>query len=67
MFLQCLTEWVFRHLPLYYVFHVMLGVLMSLYYIKRHTDKARLAEQSMAAEPIPATVETWPTEPAPSF
>ena len=34
MFLQCLTEWFFRHLPLYYVFHVMLGVLMSLYYIK---------------------------------
>lgn len=35
MFLQCLTEWVFRHLPLYYVFHEMLGVLMSLYYLRR--------------------------------
>jgi len=37
MFLQCLTEWVFRHLPLYYVFHEMLGVLMSLYYLRRQT------------------------------
>jgi hypothetical protein len=35
MFLQCLTEWVFRHVPLYYVFHVLLGALMSLYFIKR--------------------------------
>lgn len=40
MFLQNLTEWVFRHLPLYYVFHIMLGVLISLYYIKRQEAKA---------------------------
>jgi len=42
MFLQCLTEWVFRHMPLYYTFHVMLGVLMSLYYIKRKARRAAL-------------------------
>ena len=39
MFLQCLTEWVFRHLPLYYVFHEMLGVLMSLYFLRRQTRR----------------------------
>jgi hypothetical protein len=42
MFLQNLTEWVFRHLPLYYTFHVMLGTLMGLYHIRR---KARRVEQ----------------------
>ena len=44
MFLQCLTEWFFRHLPLYYVFHVMLGVLMSLYYIRKQELKATSVE-----------------------
>ena len=39
MFLQCLTEWFYWHLPLFYVFHVMLGVLMSLYFIKRQQRK----------------------------
>jgi hypothetical protein len=58
MFLQCLTEWVFRHLPLYYVFHVMLGVLMSLYYIKRRANRAVLAESEAAVEP--QTIQTFP-------
>ncbi len=40
MFLQCLTEWVFRHLPLYYTFNVLLGVLMSLCYLKQRSDAA---------------------------
>ena len=48
MFLQCLTEWFYRHLPLYYVFHVMLGVLMSLYYIRRRT-----IPQTLAAPVVP--------------
>jgi hypothetical protein len=52
MFLQCLTEWVFRHLPLYYTFHVMLGVLMSLYYIRRKARRADLApEEDSASSP----------------
>ena len=50
MFLQCLTEWVFRHLPLYYVFHVMLGVLMSLYYVKRQANKAERAQLKWSRE-----------------
>jgi hypothetical protein len=49
MFLQCLTEWFFRHLPLYYMFHIMLGVLMSLYYIKQQALKTA----PVAVEPEP--------------
>ena len=58
MFLQCLTEWVFRHLPLYYVFHVMLGVLMSLYCINRRAYRAALAESEASVEP--ETIQTFP-------
>lgn len=50
MFFQCLTEWVFRHLPLYYTFHIMLGVLMSLYYTKRKARRAALEEVALEAE-----------------
>jgi hypothetical protein len=35
IFLQSLTEWVFRQSPIYYVFHVLLGTLAGLYYLKR--------------------------------
>jgi hypothetical protein len=35
IFLQSLTEWVFRHSPIYYVIHILLGALASLYYAKR--------------------------------
>jgi hypothetical protein len=55
MFLQCLTEWVFRHLPLYYVFHIMLGVLMSLYYARRQASK-------VVTQPAPQTVVEIPLE-----
>ena len=60
MFLQCLTEWVFRHLPLYYTIHIMLGVLMGLYYLKRKA--ARLAREQEAEEPCESAAETeeWP-------
>jgi len=50
MFMQNLTEWVWRHLPLYYTFHVMLGTLMSLYYVRRQELKA---VRSAESEPEP--------------
>ena len=60
MFLQCLTEWFFRHLPLYYVFHVMLGVLMSLYYIKRHPATApQAAPDSVPMTQAPVFAQSW--------
>ena len=60
MFLQCLTEWVFRHLPLYYMFHILLGALMSLYYLKRKAQRAALAEaEDNAYDGVPE-VTAWP-------
>jgi hypothetical protein len=41
IFLQSLFEWVYRHWPLYYVFHILLGALCSLYYLKRKGTEAR--------------------------
>jgi hypothetical protein len=51
MFLQSLTEWVFRHVPLYYVFHIMLGVLMSLYYVKTQNSKAEIRKKAEERNP----------------
>jgi hypothetical protein len=61
MFLQCLTEWVFRHLPLYYTFHVMLGVLMSLYYLKRRAKRAEFLESEPEPHESPQVV-SWPED-----
>jgi hypothetical protein len=61
MFLQCLTEWVFRHLPLYYTFHVMLGVLMSLYYLKRRAKRAEVLESEPEPDESPQVV-SWPED-----
>jgi hypothetical protein len=44
IFLQSLTEWVFRQSPIYYVFQVLLGVLASLYHIKRLERRASAVE-----------------------
>jgi len=48
MFLQSLTEWVFRQSPLYYVFHILLGALAALYYHKR--QQKRLARRALEAQ-----------------
>ena len=56
MFLQNLTEWVFRHLPLYYTFHVMLGTLMSLHHAKRCAREAA----ETAAQASPRFAPAWP-------
>ena len=36
LFLQSLTEWVFRHLPIYFTSHILLGTLASLYHSRKH-------------------------------
>jgi hypothetical protein len=50
IFLQSLTEWVFRHSPVFYTIHILLGVLASLYYMKRKAAKAALAVEELPAE-----------------
>jgi len=64
IFLQSLTEWVFRQSPIYYVFHILLGVLVSLYYIKKQAKRAlksgmevpEEAAAELAYEPEPQPV-----------
>src|SRR2546423_7429714 len=52
IFLQSLTEWVFRHLPIYYTIHILLGALASLYYIKRCERKAAAIEAELETAPM---------------
>jgi len=40
-FFQSMTEWVFRQTPIYFTFHIMLGVLVSLAYIRKCERRAR--------------------------
>jgi hypothetical protein len=44
LFLQSLTEWVFRHSPIYYTAHILLGVLASLCWIKRKKVMAPVSQ-----------------------
>jgi hypothetical protein len=54
IFLQSLTEWVYRHSPIYYTIHILLGVLASLFYLKRKAARTALAvEELPVEEPMP--------------
>jgi hypothetical protein len=50
IFLQSLTEWTYRQTPIFFTFHVLLGVLASLYYQKRKPEfqpvRSRVASRS---------------------
>jgi hypothetical protein len=48
IFLQSLTEWVFRQSPIYYVIHVLLGALASLYYLKKLEYRVPLTQRERA-------------------
>lgn len=68
MFLQSLTEWVFRQSPLYYVANILLAVLASLYFIKRRErHPGRDAEALPAPQRAEATdpVDLWGPNPQP--
>ena len=60
LFLQDLTEWAYRHLPVFYTCHLLLGALASLYYAKNHAR--RQADTPGAAspelQPLPTQVIT---------
>ena len=57
VFLQSLTEWVFRHSPIYYVININLGVLASLYYLKKKAK--RMAAEEHQEEPMPETTHEF--------
>jgi O-antigen ligase len=58
IFLQSLTEWVYRQTAILLTFHVLLGTLASLYYIRKHRgvapeDQSRAWDEAVDAEIIP--------------
>jgi O-antigen ligase len=50
IFLQSITEWVFWQTAIYFTFHVMLGVLASLYYQRKKALRAERRQRRMAEE-----------------
>ncbi len=44
MFIHSQTEWAFRHSPVYYVVHILLGALASLYYLRRQEQSVLITE-----------------------
>jgi hypothetical protein len=52
IFLQSITEWVFRQSPIFYVFHVLLGTLASLYFIKCRARRNPVVEMVEAPETL---------------
>lgn len=48
IFLQSVTEWTYRQPPLFLTFHLLIGALASLHYVRRH----RPASAEPAPEPI---------------
>lgn len=51
VFLQSLTEWVYRQTPIYLTFHALIGVMASLYAIRRKAPHPYPARQRQAAPP----------------
>lgn len=63
-FFQSLTEWVYHQTQIYFTFHIMVGVLASLYYLRKCERRARKAALQEAEEEEPM----WPTQaPAESY
>jgi len=63
IFLQSLTEWVYRQTPILLTFHLLLGTLAGLYYVRKR-------ERRMAREDAYDAEEAWDSagepEPAPA-
>jgi hypothetical protein len=51
VFLQSLTEWVYRQTQVMFAVHVLLGALASLYYLKRRTRRRALQPQPQLSVP----------------
>lgn len=60
LFIHSLTEWVFRQSPIYYVVHILLGALASLYYLKRRARTEELVETDPQPYRIEPEVEAAP-------
>ncbi|PWU16850.1 MAG: hypothetical protein C5B50_12580 [Verrucomicrobia bacterium] len=45
LFLQSLTEWAFRHLPIYFTSHALLGTLAALYRLRKQSKRQMMRVQ----------------------
>ncbi|MEW6306711.1 MAG: O-antigen ligase family protein [Verrucomicrobiota bacterium] len=58
VFLQSLTEWVYRQTQIMFAFHLVLGAMASLYYLRRRARRERplstesIQEEYMSREPV---------------
>jgi O-antigen ligase len=66
MFLHSVTEWTYRQTQLMFTFHVLMGALASLYYVKKQRKraekearKAGAIEERVADEDVPLPVATY--------
>ncbi len=50
IFLQSMTEWVYHQTPIFFTFHIILGALASLYYLKKQERHVKRRERSLAFE-----------------
>ena len=56
IFLQSLTEWVYRLTPIFFTFNILMGTLASLYHLKRERKRKTIEEAEEIEE------EYWPME-----
>jgi hypothetical protein len=59
LFIQSITEWTYRQTSIMFTFHVLMGMLASLYYAKRQAPAREEEEEDLAdieLEATPATV-----------
>ena len=61
-FIQSQTEWVFHQTQIYFTFHIMAGVLASLYYVRKCERRARKAALREAEE----LESDWPAQASPA-
>jgi hypothetical protein len=61
VFLQSITEWTYRQTAILFTFHIMLGVLASLYHFRDQSPEPvdEPVPEEIEAEPAPALVERW--------
>ena len=62
IFLQSITEWVYRQTPIFLTFHMLVGTLASLHYHKRR--EARLLRENALTEERNDIIEVNPGAPA---
>jgi hypothetical protein len=63
IFIQSLTEWVYRQSPIFFTFNIMIGTLAALHFLKKHSRRPESAADELGPDaPLPmapAHQESW--------